>query len=328
MGKKVGIICLFLGAFLLTLAALSKFYMYDRLAVAPLDQNTTGTSTTAPGADATYLDVAAGVKIVTGPLKSVRVTIGNVKLSKEASKDLDEDVTVWDTFVQTDTPSFSFGSGATPLSGTKDRVAFDRNTGAAVDWSGTSSESDGVKTAGDFTGQYFKFPFDTQKKTHKFWDSNLLKSTDATYEGESTIKGLKVYKFVQTIEPTKTGVTDVPGALVGEEASTVSADLMYSTVRTLYIDPPTGVIIKGSESQNSYLAVNGEKRATTTEATLTYTDAYVKATVDEYKGKSKSLTLVKSTIPLVGLIGGLILIAAGAITFAGSLRKRVAPEEE
>ena len=37
MSKKLGTVALFLGAFLLALAALSKFYMYDRLAVVPLN---------------------------------------------------------------------------------------------------------------------------------------------------------------------------------------------------------------------------------------------------------------------------------------------------
>ena len=35
MGKKTGTVLLFLGAFLLVIAAMSKFYMYDRLAVVP-----------------------------------------------------------------------------------------------------------------------------------------------------------------------------------------------------------------------------------------------------------------------------------------------------
>ena len=48
MGKKTGTVLLFLGAFLLVIAAMSKFYMYDRLAVVPFNTATTSHSSTAP----------------------------------------------------------------------------------------------------------------------------------------------------------------------------------------------------------------------------------------------------------------------------------------
>ncbi len=73
VSRKLGTVALFLGVFLLAVAALSKFYMYDQLAVVPLNQDTTSISETAPGADAEYLDAAAGLKITNGPLKNVKV---------------------------------------------------------------------------------------------------------------------------------------------------------------------------------------------------------------------------------------------------------------
>ncbi len=47
MSKKLGTVALFLGAFLLALAGLSKFYMYDQVAVVPLNHEATSVSTTA-----------------------------------------------------------------------------------------------------------------------------------------------------------------------------------------------------------------------------------------------------------------------------------------
>ncbi len=322
MGKKFGIVVLGLGAFVLVLGLLSKFYMYDRLAVVPLNQNTTSTSETLPGADAEYLDVANGLKIATGPLRSVRVVTGDVDLSKEASDELDQDVAVWNSYVCTDTTSFDCESGETPLAGSNDTLAFDRHSAEVVSWSGNVNEVSGETTEDPFQGLYFKFPFDVQKKTYPFWDGTLKKATPAEFEEETEIDGLKVYKFTQTIDPIKSGEIDVPGNLVNRDADeTVTADRMYSNVRTLYVEPTTGAIIKGGEAQDSYLEVDGERGATTTKATLEYTEDYVADNVEEYKGTASLLSLVKTTIPLVGIILGLILAAIGALLIARGSRQ-------
>ncbi|MDQ3155613.1 MAG: DUF3068 domain-containing protein [Actinomycetota bacterium] len=307
-----------MGAFLLALAALSKLYMYDSLAVVPANNQSTSISSTAPGDDAEYLDVAAGLKVTTGPLKSTRIVAGDVKKSKQASKDLDRDITVWDTYKCTDKPEFKCGGGKTPLSGTTDTVAFDRNTGETVSWKGTKSESGGKTiTPADFKGQYFKFPFNTQKKTYQFWDETLRKSTAAKYVGEGKVKGLKVYKFEQTIAPTKSGTIDVPGDLVDSKEATVTADRIYSNVRTFSVEPVTGVIVIGGEDQDAYLEVDGERKLTTTKAKLVYTDKNTTDVVDKYKSKATVLGAVKNTVPLVGGILGLLLIALGALTKFG-----------
>lgn len=330
MGKKTGVVALALGAFLLLLGLLSKFYMYDQLAVVPLNQNTVSTSETLPGADAEYLDVANGLKITTGPLRSVRQTVGDIDLSKETSDELGQDVAVWNTYVCTDTPDFDCSSGQTPLSSTKDIVAFDRTSAEAVKWDGAESNSNGEATKDPFEGLYFKFPFNTQKQTYQFWDGTLKQALPAEFDEETDIDGLKVYKFTQTIEPTKTGTIDVPGNLAGGTADeTITADRIYANTRTLYVEPVTGAIIKGGEAQDSYLEVDGVRGATTTKATLEYTDDHVQENVDEYKGKAALLSAVKTTIPLVGSILGLLLMLAGLLLFRrGSNDDGAAPQPE
>lgn len=318
MGKKLGTVALFLGAFLVALAALSKFYMYDRLAVVPLNQDTTSVSETAPGADAEYLDAAAGLKITNGPLKNVKVVRGDIDASKKASKELGKDIAVWTIYDATDKPTFDFGGGETALSATDDTVAFDRHTGEAVSWKGTKSSTDGETIEpGDFKGLYFKFPFDSQKKTYQFWDGTLRKATPATYVDEGKINGLKVYNYRQTIEPVSTGPITVPGDLVGSKEATVTADQIYSSVSDYSVEPVTGVIIKGQTAQDNYLELDGQRVLTTTKATLAYTQANVDQTVKDYKGKSKLLAAVQTTIPIGGLILGLLLIGAGLFSRRG-----------
>lgn len=314
MGKKLGTVALFLGAFLIALAALSKFYMYDQLAVVPLNQDTTSMAQTAPGADAEYLDAAAGLKITKGPLKNVKAVRGDVEASKKASEALGKDVAIWDIYDSTDKPTFDFASGETALSATQDRVAFDRNTGQSVSYEDTKSLADGKEVApGDFKGLYFKFPFGSEKKTYQFWDGTLRKATPAKYVGEGKVKGLKVYKYRQTIAPIKTGTIDVPGSLIDEKATTVTADQIYSSVTDYSVEPVTGVVIWGQTAQDNYLELDGERVLTTTKATLAYTDANVTKNVDDYKGKSKLLAAVKTTVPIGGLILGVVLIGVGLL---------------
>ena len=320
VGKKMASLALFLGAFLIALAALSKFYMYDRLAVAPANTESVSTSQTASGSDGEYLDVSK-LEVATAPLRSVRTVAGDVEASEKASKELGKDVDVWRTYVCTDTTSFDCSSGKTPLSGTQDVVAFDAHTGETVDWSGASSTTGGQQQSGGFEGLYFKFPFGAEKKTYKFWDGTLREATDAEFVKETSLKGMKAYEYRQTIEPTKTGTIDVPGTLVGSDEGTVTADRMYSTVRTFVVDPVTGVILKGGEQQDSYLAVDGERKLTTTKAALTYTDDYVQETVDEYKSKATLLTIVDTTFPVVGGVVGLVLLVLGGLGLARAGRR-------
>jgi len=314
----MGTVALFLGAFLLALAVLSKFYMYDRLAVAPANTSSTSISTTVPGADAQYLDAAAGLKITNGPLKNTKVVTGDIAASKSASKALGRDIDVWNIYDCTDKPDFNCGGGETALSATSDRVAFDATTGEAVAWKGTKSATNGKNIVpGDFEGLYFKFPFDAQKKTYGFWDGTLRKATPAKYVGEGKVKGMKVYKYVQTIAPIKTGTIDVPGSLVGSEEATVTADQVYSSVTNYSVEPVTGVIIVGQTAADSYLELNGERALTTTKATLRYTDKTTSDTVDTYKSKAMLLSLVKTGVPVGGTILGLVLIGLGVMSRRG-----------
>ena len=68
-----------------------------------------------------------------------------------------------------------------------------------------------------FEGQIYKFPFDTEKKSYDVWDGPTRRGLEATYEGEESIEGTSVYKFVQVIEPTVIDTRDVPGSVFGSD---------------------------------------------------------------------------------------------------------------
>lgn len=301
MRRIVGLVLIALGALFLVLALLLRWYAYPRLAVAPQDQESTTVST---GEDVRIFSVAALAAgedpQVTTDVTSTRGTVSIVEdLPSGTSND---DVAVWETVVNA-----TDSEGAT-LSASRSVVAFDRHTGAGVDGFGQEIDGDPV----DHQGQILKFPFGTEKRDYEFWDLALREATPALYDGEDEVGGQAVYRFVQTIEPTVVSQLEVPGDLAGEDVPSVEADRVYANVRTLWVEPHTGVIIKGQEEQDTVLEYNGRQIATVTNGTIAYTDEEVAELVDEYGPKATQLNLVQNILPIVLGVLAIIAVLAGA----------------
>ena len=122
---------------------------------------------------------------------------------------------------------------------------------------------------------------------------------------------------MQTIAPIQTGPIDVPGSLVGSDKATVTADEVYSDVRSFSIEPVTGAPLDVVDNQDTYLEVNGERRATLTKASLGMTDASTQALIDDYGSKVTLLKAVKTWIPIGGTVLGLVLIGLGVMSRRG-----------
>ena len=252
---------------------------------------------------------------------------------------------VFDTAVVTDdSKNYRFPDDASkademPLSFVQERVVLDAHTGEAVPWN-TRDGVDGEyitttlepkdRLQADPTSPYFrgheglvlKFPFGTEKKTYKFWDTSTRKAYPIEYKGKAELDGLKVYKFVQEVPkqdiPQATPLK-VPGNLVDEPGkAAVEVQRTYQNTRTLWVEPITGAIIKGEEDQLASLSYNGEAKVTATQVKIAHDDATVKKNVngakengvDEggYKSKAAQLHLIGFWIPLIGLLLGLALL--------------------
>jgi hypothetical protein len=299
MRGKLGSFLLGLGAFLLVAGLLLRFYAYPRVAVAPIDQDSTSTLV---GPDATVFDIATLKEIQTDLTTTAR-TVGDIKASKEAG----DDVRVW---VNTSSTKDSDG---VVRSRSLERAAFGTFTGEAVNCCGEFYSSvEGEEKAVEHHGLVFKFPFNTQKKTYDFWDSTLLKAVPIDYVETGDVLGTKAYKFEHTIEPTVTGTVEVPASVLGEPGEgNLEAERVYSNVRTLWVEPETGVVLKRSEAQDNTLRYDGEDRVTTTKVTTGYDDATVKYNVDEYGGMGRLLKLVRITLPVAFVILGLLAVSLG-----------------
>jgi hypothetical protein len=318
MRRTAGYLLIGLGIFLLALAPLARWYVAPRVTVAPLGC----TDTSAICKDRVNLSPSEGTAVslfdpatLTTRTNVALVGVERVRADVAASQGSDNR-TVYD-----ESQTVSDSSGTLVVADTM-RIPFNGQSSQMIDCCG--GNVDGTPIA-DYSGiNPLKFGFDIEKKTYLYFDRTINKATPMEFKDVETIDGVDVYKFVQTIEPTQTGTLEVPGDLVGSTEAAVTAPRFYSNIRTVWVEPVTGVIVKGSEQQKQTLrGSDGSDKLTLIEATLAFTDANVTASAAGAKDAAGKLGLIKTTIPLVGLVGGLVLLGLGVFLALGGRREPV-----
>ncbi len=291
-------IMLGIGVFAIVAAGLLRFYAYDQVAIAPIDQNSVSTLV---GPDATIFDTGA-LQEIQVDLTTRAKTVGLVKETEDAG----DDVRVWEI-----TTSTSDQNGVM-RSRSVERIAFDTHSGEAVNCCGAYIETEaGNKVAVKRKGLLVKFPFGTEKKTYDWWDTDLGQAVPIKYVKDEQIEGVDTYKFEQTIEPTVVATQEVPASVLGEDAEgNLEAEMTYSNVRTLWVEPRTGVVIKRAEQQLNTIRYDGTDRVITTEVTTGFDDKTVKDNAETYGSLSTMLFLVRTLVPLLLLLLGLGLLVA------------------
>ena len=303
MRRLWGGVLLGLGVFLIVLAGLFRFFVADRAVLTPIDQYT---KTVAPGAG-TYFDTAS-LSEKRADLTATRILRGDVAASTA-------DVGVWDVSVVVETGDTSL------VRASLDRVAFDRKTAEAVDCCGAGVDGEPVR----HEGVTYKFPFDTEQQDYLLWDVNSRKSYPARYVAEEELQGLTVYKFVQEVPGQQLRTTEVPGSLVGESAATFSAPVWYQNTRTVWVEPQTGVIVKGNEQTRTTLRNGqGQDRVVVLEADLTFDEATQQQQAELARDGMRSIDLIRLWLPLAALLLGLIMLAAAVLVLRGGDRGRPA----
>jgi hypothetical protein len=295
-GRAIGLGLLGLGAFLLAAALAVRLFLEPALVKYPLDQTA---SPTAQGTDIDYFDLAAAEQL-SGLEADVRQQVQGDPGSAAAG----DDVAVW-----------NFGSTITATDGTlinagTYRVCIDRREAVAVE-----CDVDHVDYDDDVSveGLTLTFPFGTEQKDYDVFNTTTRQAWPATFEGEEQLEGLDVYRFVQTIPETVIRTTDVPAALVGSDAAgTVSADIVYSNQRTIWVEPTSGVIVTSEESPNTVLVgPDGDEAATILAGTFAGDDDTIAAGVDRAEDIGGQITMVRTVLPLVLLILGALALAGG-----------------
>jgi hypothetical protein len=337
-----------LGIFFIGVAALAKFYAYPTLSVAPPDQVAHTLST---GPNATIFSVKDLAEKPGVDLWARRTVRGDVAAADKISKALNRKVVVFDTAVVTDDEKdYTFPDDAAqtdklPLSFVQERVVLDAHTGESVRWNPTD--------AGDNSGEYIanslkpedrlkpnpnseffkgheglvlKFPFGTEKKTYRYFDTTLKKALPAEFKGEETVEGVKVYRFEQRIAPTKLASIVAPGRIVGQpNEPLVPVEQMYSNERTLWVEPRSGVIVNGREKQLQTLDAADGSTTAVFEATLAFTPETRRDSAKTAADGGSKAQLLGTTAPIVLLVLGLVLSILGFLLL---LRRRPVPVNE
>ena len=290
----------FLGAFLLMVAALALFYAPDKVKRTPLDVD----SITRLTGEAQLFD---GTALVTTPVKATSTAHTDSELSTDdvvlfqSSSCLvkDPDGTAPDC-VSADDPDNRLISAGTEV------FATDRVTALAVnDFENLPADAEPRE------GLINKWPFDVEQKTYPFWDGLIGQPVDAVFQSTEDIDGLETYKFLVKVDNGDIEITD---GVLGK----------YSTEKTIWVDPTTGSIVDQSESQTRVQADNGQ---TILQLDFSFTDATVAANVEDAKANASKLNLLTKTVPLLaGLIGLLALI--GGLVLWRTTTPAVKPEEQ
>lgn len=307
MRRIVGLVLIGLGAFLVTLAPLLRTYVYDHLAVAPADYFVIqhNQSSNASYFDVQQLKVRSGVTVT-----STSTVRGNVAASKS-------DANVWDRFTSTET------SDGVRIDYSEQRTAFNPHTGYAVN---CCNAFVGTDHNAKQTGLVFKFPFFTQRKSYPFYDAQIKKALPMNYAGETTIKGLKVYKFVQHVGPARIGTEQVPGKLLGmKEKGAVSTPRMYENTRTYWVEPVTGAPVRISENQRQTLQspVGSSHDLVAFGGNMVTTPSDQQKLVDRAKSQSLQVSLLHDYLPLGSVVVGVLLIVGGVVLSIVGDRRRM-----
>ncbi len=315
MKRGVGIVLVGLGVFLLVFAGLLRFTVVPAVAVAPLSpgEDTGGvTQTDQSGIAAVLFDPGTLTERNDVPLTSTRFTRGDVPAS-QTSEALAENLAIYDSFLRTE------DNTGTVVSATTLRVAFDRVTSELSNCCGANFNGREIEFAGI---NPLKFPMFTEPKEYLYFDATLEEAVPISYVGTEEIEGLKVYRFEQGIEARQIGTLEVPGALVDFPLPTFVAPVFYTNERTLWVEPTTGAIVKGEERQVQTLrGQDGSDKVTVIDAVITTTDSEVSEGVETAKSLSGLIALLNTTLPLIGLVLGFVLLIVGIALVA--VRPRV-----
>lgn len=295
-GRAIGLVLLGLGAFLLAAALAVRLFLEPALVKYPLDQTA---SPTAQGTDIDYFDLAAAEQL-SGLEADVRQQVEGDPASPAAG----DDVAVW-----------NFGSTITATDGTllnagTYRVCIDRRGAVAVE-----CDVDHVDYDDDVAveGLTLTFPFGTEQKDYDVFNSTTRQAFPATFEGVEEMEGLEVYRFQVSIPDPVVRELDVPASVAGADGDgTVTAEVVYSNERTIWVEPTSGVIVTSQETPRTVLVgPDGEEAATILAGTFAGDEDTIADGVERAEDISGQITMVRTVLPLALLGLGLLAILIG-----------------
>lgn len=329
MRRIIGLLLIAAGAFALALGLLMPLYAYPNLA--RLERGGPVTQSIAEGNNMTVWDPRA-INDPELPIERQNVqvlatrTVKGVTGAPEAKPR--GEVAVWEVglvIMDRNNPN-----PQEPISVLEDKICVHRQTSAAVHPCSSEYVKDNGRSpehkvfTGKHDGQIYKFPFGTERKDYRYFDITVRKGFPVKYVKEEQIDGLTVYRFEQEVSRVKVEDREVPGRLLGlPEAGVVPAERYYETKRVMWVEPETGLIVKGAETQKHTLVDPATGASLTLlGGTLEFTKDTVDDNLEKAKDGAAKLRMIRTTAPWVlGIGGGALVVVGVLVAFVGRRRR-------
>jgi MFS family permease len=313
MRRVSGFVLTFLGAFLLVLAALLRFWVVPANTKIPLNQYeiTTFTGT------GSYFNKATGLEVIGSSVQITTTTKGDARAGNDSTAVYDVFSSMQDLTNQTRIADYGF------------REAFDRKTAELVRCCGAylTNQVTFKRETVPMSGLGITFPLGAQKTTYMIFDVTDGRPEPVRYAGTATVDGIGVYRYVEKVAPTMFGTEQIPGSVAGiPSQAEVTLGAYYTADNTYYVDPETGAPLDITRNQEiSFRDSSGVTRLVGTQLKIAETAPSVQALVNLDNSARSKISLGKDILPLIGLIVGILLIVVGGllVRFGGE-----APESE
>ncbi len=321
MKARLGAVLFGIGVFVVVLAAGCAFYVAPAVSRLPYDlaMCKEGESdgclrpSVARAENARFLQTKGGdtpvVAIQTGTLESVTEVQPRPDLTESDLSDAQKsDTVVWNGY-----GTVTWVEQNYMVSQYKAQLAIDRDTAAATAWDKQFLQDNGPEgdSKASFSGQLYKFPFDTQKTTYQYFDRDLRKALPMSFQGTETIKGLETYRFQQVIPetPLTFSAERLSGLLNTFAPGAKSGQVNYSNTRTIWVEPVTGTFIKVQEQQKKTLTPDTGAPTGLLDGTFVYTDQTISNNVKAAGDTKGQIQMISSTVPIaLAALGALLLI--------------------
>ncbi|GAB2758775.1 DUF3068 domain-containing protein [Nocardioides salsibiostraticola] len=282
MRKNLGFVVLGLSGFLLLVGLMSVVWAPSKAERTPLDTDSTN-----------YL-VGEGGKLdtSTGSIEIQPVQLAS--FTKADAKASDDDVIVWVTssclVIQVDDPADCVdGEDPRLITATESVFATDRFDGLAVN--GEKYLPEGTPT---YEGLVNKWPFGSEKKTYPYWDGTIGEVVDAVYDRTEKLGSLETYVY-------KVNVVDAPIEIAAGVPGTYNNDL------EIFVEPETGAIVDQYVTQTRFL----EDGTQALDLQLQFSEESLNDGIKTIEDNLSTLNLLTKSAPLIGFIGGFLLLALG-----------------
>ena len=268
-------------AFLLTAAAMVRWYAAPQAGRLPLDPDITVTST---GSGQVW-DVGRG-RAVTGDVRE-EVRIRGDRAAGSAA------VAVWQVERRLTRPDGTLLRLAT------ERVALDRRTAEAVACCGEQPRH---------TGLEYAFPPGLDRSTRELFDPATGTAAAVRYVGREPVGGLTAYRMEQVAGPVQRAGR-APGAPpAGRPAGAWTVTV--SARRTVWVEPASGLIVRLAERRAERAAVAGGAPVTLLDVTLASDPDSTRRLAALATARRERLALLRTTVPLGCLLAALVVAAA------------------